>query len=279
MRGISLFAGLFTALVLVSFVNATYLQIQGPVTGTLYNNGSVYLGKVGPGESFYVLASATTTNASGKVINIGWNTFKAINLPYGWSAQASPLYENPMKLKITTAPNTVNGTYTLQLQAVNVGNYSRLGNLTFMAIVNVTTNVFTTSVTPTNFNVGTGQPYNLRVTINNTGISDDPFLINAYGLAGWNVSDVVIALHSTTSSFVYPVFVDVPGVYNYNITINSATSALISKSYRINMVAQASLFNDFSAIGQGVDLSPIIYEPTYAVMLAIHYVLSYFNTT
>jgi len=277
MRGISLFAGLFTVVMLVSFVNATYLQVQGPITGTILNNGSVYLGKVGPGESFYVLASATTQNASGKVINIGWNTFTAVNLPVGWSAQASPLYENPMKLKITTAPDAQNGTYKLTLRAVNIQNYSRLGNLTFTAFVNVTTDVFSTSVSPTNFNVGTGQPYNLQITINNTGISDDPFVINAYGLPAWNVSDVVIALHSATSSFVYPIFVDVPGAYNFNLTVGSATSTLVSKSFRINMVAQASLLNDYAAVGQGVALSPIIYEPTYAVMLAIHYILSFFN--
>ncbi|MDE1850693.1 MAG: hypothetical protein KGH54_02770 [Candidatus Micrarchaeota archaeon] len=277
MRGISLFAGLFTVAMLVSFVNATYLQVQGPVTGTILNNGSVYLGKVGPGESFYVLASATTQNASGKVINIGWNTFTAVNLPVGWSAQASPLYENPMKLKITTAPNAQNGTYELTLRAVNIQNYSRLGNLTFAAFVNVTTDVFSTSVSPTNFNVGTGQPYNLQITINNTGISDDPFVINAYGLPAWNVSDVVIALHSATSSFVYPIFVDVPGAYSFNLTVGSATSALVSKSFNINMVAQASLLNDYAAVGEGVALSPIIYEPTYAVMLAIHYILSFFN--
>ncbi|MDE1845841.1 MAG: hypothetical protein KGH53_00970 [Candidatus Micrarchaeota archaeon] len=277
MKGITLFAGLFTMLLMLGFVSAAYLQITGPITGTLYNNGSIYLGKVGPGESFYLLASATTANSSGKVINIGWNRFAAISLPAGWSAQASPLYENPMKLKITTAPNTRNGTYSMTLRAVNVGNYSGIGNLTFTALVNVTTNVFTPSVTPTKFNVGTGQPYNLQININNTGISDDPFVINAKGLAGWNVTDPVIALHSTTSSFVYPVFVNVPGVYNYNITVNSGTSTLISKSFPITMTAQASLLNDYGAVGQGVVLSPIIYEPTYAVMLLVNYILSHFN--
>lgn len=277
MKEFTLFTALIAVVLMIGFAGATYIQITGPVTGTLYNNGSVYLGKVGPGESFYVLASATTTNASGKIINIGWNQFEALNLPTGWSAQASPLYENPMKLKITTAPNTQNGTYSLTLRAVNVGNYSRIGNLTFTALVNVTTDVFTPSVSPLKFNVGTGQPYTLQISINNTGISDDPFIINAKGLAAWNVSDPVIALHSTTSSFVYPVFVNVPGVYNFNLTINSATSSLVSESFPITMTAQASLLNDYGAVGQGVVLSPIIYEPTYAVMLLVNYLVSYFS--
>src|ERR1700681_460969 len=82
---------------------ATYLSVVGPVQAVLYNNGNITLGKVGPGESFYVLASATTTNQSGFLVNIGWDTLQAVSLPSGWSSQSSPLYENPMKMKITVA--------------------------------------------------------------------------------------------------------------------------------------------------------------------------------
>ncbi|MDE1761782.1 MAG: hypothetical protein KGH59_01180 [Candidatus Micrarchaeota archaeon] len=259
---------------IASVVNATYVQVIGPVNSTLQQNGTTYLGKVGPGESFYVLASAATTNASGVPVNIGWDTFEAVQLPQGWSAQATPLYENPMKLKITTAPNTPNGSYKLVLRAVNIGNYSKLGNLTFIAFINVTTDVFNLVVTPTQLQVGPGQPYSLHVMINNTGASDDPFLINAQGLPAWNSSDEVIALHSTSSSFSYPVIVNEPGVYPFNLTVASATSPLISKSYRINMVVKASVLNDYAAIGQGVPLSPIIYEPMYAIMLLLHYIFT-----
>ena len=273
MKAAIVFAAL-TALLLVGYAGASsYLQITGPVTGTLYQQGSLYLGKVGPGESFYILASASTVNASGVPINIGWDTINATGLPAGWAAQGTPLYENPMKLKITIPSDTANGTYKLVINAVNIQNYSRLGNLTFTAFINVTPNVFNLNVAPTNISVGVGQPYNLKVTINNTGASDDPFVINAQGLPAWNVSDEVIASHSTVSTFSYPVYVNEPGVYSFNITVGSASSSLVAKSYKINMVAKASLLNDFAAVGQGVPLSPIIYEPTYAVMLLIKYVI------
>src|SRR4029077_15373271 len=109
-----------------------------------------------------------------------------------------PLYQNPtMKMKVTVAPNAANGTYPLVIRAVNVGNYSKLGNLTFRAYINVTPNVFTSSVSPTNLTVGLGQPTNLQIIINNTGASDDPFLINAYGLPAWNSPSQVIAQHSS----------------------------------------------------------------------------------
>jgi hypothetical protein len=249
-----------------------YLNVEGPVSGTLYNNGSIFLGKVGPGESFYVLASPTTTNATGFLVNIGWDTLEAVKLPPGWSAQPSPLYENPMKMKVTVSPNAQNGTYKIELRAVNIGNYSRLGNLTFYAYINVTPNVFELNVSPTYIEAGIAQPVNLHIRINNTGISDDPFIINAYGLPAWNVSDTVIALHGTTSHFIYPIFVNEPGLYKFNLSVRSATSPLIHKQYQITLLGRASIINDYSAINEGVILSPIIYEPVYAVMLFINYI-------
>lgn len=256
--------------ILLSSVGATYLLVEGPVSSLLYENSSIYLGKVGPGESFYMLASATTTNRSGTVINIGWDTLQVVELPAGWSSQASPLYENPMKMKVTVAPDAESGIYKMTLRAVNVQNYSKLGNLTINAYINVTLDVFSSTVSPQNLAAGVGEPVNLRIIINNTGASDDPFLINAQGLPGWNLPTSVIATHSTTNTYLYPVFLSTPGVYNFNLTINASTSPLIHKTYPVTLVVQPSVLNDFSATGQGVVLSPIIYEPAYAFMLFLN---------
>ena len=251
--------------------NATYLAIQGPVNGTLHNNATIFLGKVGAGESFYVLASAATTNAEGSYVNIGWDTLKVINPPQGWSVQPSPLYQNPMKMKVTVAPDAPDGIYSLTLRAINLQNYSSVGNITVTAYVNVTPDVYTLSIAPKTVSVGPGQPANLYITINNTGISDDPFVINAQGLPAWNVSDEVIALHSTTSTFTYPVFVNEPGKYTFNLTVASTTSQQLTKQQPITLTANASLLNDFSAVGQGVIISPVIMEPAYSFMLFLSY--------
>jgi hypothetical protein len=256
----------------LSAANTTYLAVYGPVNITVYQNTSVYLGKVGPGESFYVLASAATNNATGSYVNLGWDTLTKVSLPSGWSAQSSPLYQNPMKMKITVAPDTPYGIYNMTLRAVNIQNYSRLGNLTFTAYVNVTPNVFQVAVTPRVVSTGPGQPVNLYVTINNTGISDDPFIINAQGLPAWNISDQVIALHATTSRFTYPVFVNTPGQYKFNLTTTSATSQLLTRQTQVTIDANANLFNDYSAIGQGVIISPVIMEPAYSFMLLLSYI-------
>jgi hypothetical protein len=260
------------AVSLMSFSGATYLNVIGPATATLNNSQSIYLGKIGPGESFYVLASATTTNSTGFAVNIGWDELEAASLPQGWSSQPSPLYENPMKLKVTVPQDASYGMYNLTIRAVNVQNYSRLGNITVTAYVNVTPNVYNITASPTHIQSGVGQPTNIYIRLNNTGISDDPFIINAYGLPAWNLSDQVVVLHDTKSTYIYPIYVNEPGTYHFNLTVVSATSPSIGATFPVTVVAQASLLNDYSAVGQGVILSPIIMEPSYEFMLLLSYI-------
>lgn len=252
---------------MLTCVSASTLQIQGPISGSLNNGGTIYLGKIGPGQSFYISASADTLNASGTYVKIAWDTLNATSLPSGWTSQASPLYADPMKMKITVPADAQNGTYKMQITAIDLQNYSRVANVTFSAYINVTPNVFSLSVTPTAIEVGPGQPTNLYVTINNTGVSDNPFIISAQGLPAWNVTDSVIALHLTQSQFVYPIYVGEPGVYSFNLTVSSSASQLIRQSYQIHLTSHASVTNDYDAVGQGILLTPVMYEPAYAFML------------
>lgn len=252
--------------------SAISLSITGPTVATLNNSQSVFLGNVGPGESFYVLASPQTANATGFVVNIGWDQLQLVNAPQGWTSQPSKLYANPMELKITVPASAPTGSYNLTLQATNVQNYSRLGNITVYARVNVTPNVFSVGVNPTVINAGPGQPTNIYVTINNTGISDDPFNISLRGLPAWNSTDQVVALHLTQSSYVYPVYVSTPGRYSFNLIVSSSTNPGLMVSYPIKLTARSSLLNDYGAVGQGVILSPVIFDPIYEMMMFLSYI-------
>lgn len=264
-----------TGICLLLSLNATYLGVVGPVAGTLQSNQTLYLGRVGPGESFYVIANSSTTNASGVYVGpIGWDTLQAHDLPAGWSSQASPLYAAAMKTKITVSPNAQYGLYKIQLNAINVQNYSRLGNLTVYVTVNVTPNVLRLSLAPSSLSAGIGQPANLYLYVNNTGISDEPLMINAVGLPAWNLSDEVISLHDSSSKFTYPVFENEPGVYKFNLTVASTTSSLIRTNYPITLTVRESILNDFNAVGNGISLSPMIFEPAYAFMSLLAYLYS-----
>jgi hypothetical protein len=156
---------------------------------------------------------------------------------------------------------------------VNVGNYSKLGSVNLRAYVNVTPDVFKLSATPTSLSAGIGQPASIYVLINNTGVSDSPFVISMEGLPAWDSNSTVIALHNTSQSFVYPVYGSEPGIYHPTLRVSSISSPLIYKQTNITLTIAASIPNDYSALGEGTLAFPVIYEPAYAVMYLISLLL------
>ena len=264
------FAMAFMAFMILPYAHATYVNIIQPFNFTVATpNSTVYIGKDGPGQTFYVTISAATTNSSGTINNLGWNKFVVTGLPQGWIAQNSSLYNPTLSAKITPSPNAANGTYKFNLTAVNVGNYSKLGALRFTAIINITPNVFKLTVSPSTVYESTGTPTNIYVSINNTGVSDSLFVITLSGIPGYNITQSVIALHHTAKIYTYPITLSQPGSYKVNINVRSTSSPLIYNETNVTIITKASLLNDYRAIGGGILAFPIVYEPIYAVMYLI----------
>jgi hypothetical protein len=247
---------------------SSYVNITSPFNYTITGNGTVALGNVGPGQTFYVTISSITNNGV-FTFDHGWNKLTTSSLPSGWISQNSSLNNQGLSVEITVAPKAPDGKYSFNVTAINLGNYSKLGALTFTATVNVTPNVFKLSASPPVLTAGPGQPAEISVAINNTGVSDTPFVLSLGGIPAWNNTYTVIALHHTTSKFQYPVYENEPGVYNIKLHVNSTASPLISKESNLTLIVRASVRNDYSALGQGVPLFPIVYEPAYAVMYFI----------
>ncbi|EQD52384.1 conserved hypothetical protein, secreted, partial [mine drainage metagenome] len=139
-----------TAVLGLSHGAGTYVNITEPYNATILHNGSIYLGKSGPGQTFSITISSLTTNSTGTVFTRGWNEFKVVNYPSGWIVKNSALYRSTLTVDITPSPNAQNGTYKLGLSAINTGNYSKIGSLNFIAYVNITPNVFRLNVSPEN---------------------------------------------------------------------------------------------------------------------------------
>ncbi len=255
--------------------NAAYVSMIEPYNATLYNNGSILLGKVGPGEPFYVTILSSTKNNAGQLLDYGWNQLVAYGTPSGWVVENSSMNVRQLTVAITPSPTAPNGTYSFYLKAINTGNYSKIGSVVFKAIVEVTPNVFNLTVYPTNISVGPGQPADVKVFINNTGVSDSPFVINAYGAPAWNKSEEVIAPHSTSKVFTYGIYENTPGAYHIRLVVSSVASPLVQKVVDIKMLVKASLANDLNAIGQGAIIFPNIYEPAYSIMYLINLLLKH----
>lgn len=258
------------SLLMIQSTSATYVSMTSPFNYTVNTaNSVVYLGKDGPGQTFYVTISAATSNSTGSINNLGWNKFVVTGLPNGWIAQNSSLYTPTLTIKITPASNAQNGSYAFNLTAVNVGNYSKLGAMEFSARVNITPDVFILGVSPSKVYETSGKPTNIYVSINNTGVSDSLFNINLTGIPAYNITQSVIALHHTTESFKYPVNVSQPGVYSVAINVRSQSSPLIYKQTNVALITRATILSDYAAIGSGIPAFPIIYEPVYAIMYLI----------
>lgn len=249
--------------------SAAYVNITEPYNVTVQNGGGIFIGKAGPGQTFYVTITAATENSTGYTFDQGWNKLVASEMPNGWIAQNSSLYSQYPTVKVSVAPYARNGTYALNLTAINVGNYSKLGSVSFRVYVNVTPDVFKLSATPTNLDAGIGQPARIYVLINNTGVSDSPFVISMEGLPAWSTNSTVIALHDTSQSFVYSIYGSEPGVYHPILHVGSVSSPLIYRQTNMTLTIKASIPNDYSALGEGTLAFPVIYEPVYAVMYLI----------
>jgi hypothetical protein len=253
----------------------SFVSVSEPYSTTVYNNGTMYLGKVGPGQTFFVTISSSAVNKTGTTINIGWNELLVHNAPPGWVVQNSSTYTSNLSVYIKPGASTPNGIYSFKLSAVNLGNYSKLGDVNFTAQINVTPDVFKLDVQPRQVTAAPGEPAYIYVTINNTGVSDNPFTISSSGLPDWNTNETVFALHNTEKQFIYPIFQNTPGSYTANITVTSASSPLVTKEIPVNLVVKRSLLNDFSALGQGELVFPVVNAPAYAVMYVISLLLKH----
>ncbi len=260
---------LLAVVMLAGYASASYVTVLEPINATLYQGGSVLLGKDGPGQTFYITISAATKNSTGALFENGWNQLVATGVPQGWIVQNSSLNDQQLSVKIDPSPNAQTGMYTFNLTAINTANYSHLGALAFTAIIDITPDVFVLQVAPTNVSTGPGQPASIFVTINNTGVSDSPFIITMQGLPAWNTTKPVIALHHTSETFTYPVYEYEPGVYHAVLNVTSGSSPLVYKRSGVNLTVQETLINDFKAVGQGAIGFPIIYQPVYALMYII----------
>lgn len=259
----------------ITLSSASSIQIIEPFNQTLYNNGTIFLGNVGPGQPFYITALSATQNASGVTIIRGWNQMYALNLPQGWIASNSSVYSKTLSVEVTPSPNASTGTYNFTVLAKNFGNYSKLGNIEFTVRINVTPNVFGLSIYPKNVSSGPSEPVYINVTISNTGVSDSPFYISTKGLPVFNKTEEVIALHGTTERFSYPVYESEPGVYPANITVGSVASSIVHKEANITLTVSSSIPNDYNALGYGTVAFPVIYEPVYSVMYFINLISKY----
>ncbi len=253
-----------------SFANGTYVNISSPVNLILHNSSTINLGKDGPGQTFSISIAAQTSAPNGTIYSYGWNQFKAYNTPPNWIIENSSLNNKILTIEIKPSPYAQTGIYNFSLEAINTGNYSKLGVFKFKASINITPKVYVINIKNKNLSSGIGQPVNIQVMINNSGVSDTPFIVSSTGLPSSNENISIISLHNSTQEFSYPVFATEPGIYNINLSVKALSSPLIYKTENIKLTIKSTLLNDYMALGNGALIFPVVYEPVYNLMYIIY---------
>ncbi len=255
-----------------SFANGMYVNIVHPVNITVNASAAntVYLGQDGPGQTFSISINAQTQSPNGTVYDLGWNEFNAYNMPENWTVENSSQNNKVLTIEIKPSPLAKQGLYKMHFEAVNIGNYSKLGTLKFNATIYITPKVYNISIENTSINAGLGQPAAFTVLVKNLGVSDTPFIISSKGLPGFSNNITVISPHNSVQEFKYYVFANEPGVYNINISVNALSSPLIFKNTNATLTIRPTIVNDYKSIGNGALIFPVVYQPAYSVMYLIY---------
>ena len=264
----------FVLFILMVVANATYLNVKEPVTSDgMSDNDTISIGTAGPGQTVYLVAERATIDATGEKINyVGWDKLVVEDVPQGWIAEDSPLYETPMKAKIRIAADAADGEYTFKVKAVDEGNYDNLSNLTINVNVTVSKEVFSIDVSPYQVEAGVGQPAVYYVDIENAGAASDTFRITSSGVPAWTFKKEVLVPHAidvtspARKTVTYEVVSEEENRIDMTLNVTSLSSDQISKELNIVLIAEPSLISDYKATDHGLLVSPLIESPIYSLI-------------
>ncbi|MDD5317848.1 MAG: hypothetical protein PHF51_03915 [Candidatus ainarchaeum sp.] len=274
---------------------AVYVDVFEPVMERLSPDQTISLGKAGPGQTVVIVMDRATEqnpeyptcDNTGGVCAQGWDTVVPVesSIPdASWVVEASPLHEQPMKVKIKVSPYAGEGTYNLDFTAVDEGDYDGLGTMTFHVEVIVTKDVFSIDAQPAAIATGVGQPAVYYVNITNTGSASDPFEIRVkegtlpahgafrlfasanQGEGDWRFRKQVLVNYQSERVVPYEVVLDEEGTRVFTLQVTSLSSPLISKEIPLTITAEPSIINDWKATTHGLMMFPMVLEPAYAIM-------------
>lgn len=245
----------------------TYVNVIDPVEQRgMHEGDNVSLGSVGPGQTIAIIAERATSGPDGTMHNTGWDKLAIEDLPQGWIAEDSPLYETPMKAKIKVSPDAEDGTYYFKANAIDENNYEGLGNVTVNVKVNVNKEIFILDVSPSEVTTGVGQPALYFIKINNLGAASDIFTIKTSGIPAWRFKKDIFVAHGSEKTISYEVVLNEENELNVTINVTSTSSELISKQMGVKLKAETSLISDYKATANGLLIFPLIEQPIYSLI-------------
>jgi uncharacterized membrane protein len=256
---------LIAMLALAALAAAVPVQMISPFQQTINTGDTVFIGTIGPGQTLAVEINPIVT--SGGIYGAGgqYDIAQVSNLPPGWNAEQSKLYQNPLQVKITADKAAPPGQYDADITVINENNGEELGNVTFTVDINVTWDVLGMSVSPTQTISGPGQPAQFGITIMNKGSASDTYIVNASGVDQWDFVKQVYVPAESSITVPYEIAGNEEETYNPSISVVSVSSGIIHQEQNVTLIVRSGLLGDYRATSDGTLLFPIFEAPIYAL--------------
>jgi len=254
---------LLSVLLMASVFSAQMLE---PLTQEINNGDRISLGKMGPGQTMPITIHNEVY--SGGIHGIGGNYDLATvdYVPDGWSSSNSLLYGRPLQVTITSARDAPEGRYSIPITVRDERDEEALGNVSFIAEIEISNDVLGMDVSPNSRRVGLGQPAVFEVTIDNKGSTGDLFVVSSQGVPKWSFTKTIYVAGGSTKTILYEVAGFEEEEYAAKILVQSANAPAVRKEADITVRAVPDVLSDYKATINGALLFPIFEAPVYALV-------------
>ncbi len=241
------------------------INIVSPVSQNVKEGDIIDLGVIGPGQTVSILIDPIVK--TGGIYGIGGTYDMAVahDLPRGWDAESSKLYQNPLQITITADPDAPEGNYSTKVTVIDEYDGEKLGNVTFTVNVRITWDVMDFDVSPTYRRVGPGQPARFSITVVNKGSTSDVFEVSATGPKKWEFKRPVFVPAKSSRTVSYEIVGNEEETYRVTLNVVSLASRNIANEKNVTMFVHSDLFGDYRATNNGVIVFPIFETPIYAL--------------
>jgi|GEM_PF-5987463 len=259
-------------LLLFSEIFFATINIVQPTKESVDN--SYYAGIVGPGQVL-LIAIDKKVETGGRFNKGGYyDKAYAINLPKGWNAEPSKIFDNPLHVYITVPQDAEEGLYSFLIQLEDLDNAELLGNKTINITVRVSKDIFDFSLKKKLYVTGPKQPLRIVANINNKGSASDIFVFEIATENEIRKKEVFVPLKSNID-VIEELSFDAKGKEKLKVSVYLKQSPYsIKKVDSIDVLVEGNFFEDLGASGTGVLLLFIPFQPIYNILYLIYSILS-----
>jgi len=254
-----------TVFMLLALPSVFSLEVLNPAAGDLPSGSTLDLGTIGPGQTFELLFEREVD--SGGLHGIGglYDSAYADELPTGWKSSPSKLYQDPLQVTVTAAPDAAPGEYEFDVYVIDEKDGEDLGTVRYRARVRITYDVLDLKVAPDQLTVGPGQPAKFVITVTNKGSTGDVFQVGASGIKRWAFQRSIYLSSGESKTISYPLVGEEEEAYKPTISAVSRASPLIHEERNVTLTVESGLLGDMKATNNGVPIFPVFEIPLYAI--------------